>query len=116
MRHRNTVKTFGRPKAAREAMLKQLATSVVLYDGVKTTLTKAKAVKPIVEKAITRGKVDSIHTRRELMKVLQTQGAVNKVLEVYGPKYKDRNGGYTRITKLGTRQGDGAPMAKISFV
>ena len=97
-------------------MLKNLATSVVLHETVKTTVTKAKVVRPIVEKLITLGKENTIHTRRELMKTLKTEGAVNKVLEVLGPRYKTRPGGYTRITKLGSRQGDGADMAEISFV
>ena len=116
MRHRNAVKTLGRKKAPREAMLKNLATSVILHETVKTTATKAKVVRPIVEHCVTIGRENTIHARRELMKVLMTEGAVNKVLEVLGPKYATRPGGYTRVTKLGARQGDGAPMVEISFV
>ncbi|HJN85114.1 MAG TPA: 50S ribosomal protein L17 [Patescibacteria group bacterium] len=116
MRHRNAVKTLGRKKAPREAMLRNLATSIILHETVKTTATKAKVVRPIVERAITTGKENTIHARRELMKTLMTEGAVNKVLEVLGPKYATRPGGYLRITKLGARQGDGAPMVEISFV
>lgn len=116
MRHRNTTKTLGRKKASREAMLRNLATSIILHESVKTTKAKAKVVKPIVERAITRGKENTIHNRRELMKLLMTEGAVNKVLEVLGPRYATRPGGYTRLTKLGSRQGDGADMVEISFV
>jgi len=116
MRHRNAVKTLGRKKASREAMLRNLATSIILHEKVKTTATKAKVIRPIVEKCITIGKDPSIHHRRELIKILMTEGAVNKVLEVLGPKYATRPGGYTRITKLGNRQGDGAPIVEISFV
>ncbi len=116
MRHRNTVKTLGRKKAPREALMKQLATSLVLHGGIKTTRAKAKAVQPIVEKLITLGAKNTIHARRLLMKKLQTEGAVRKVLEVYGPKYASRPGGYTRITLMGNRQGDGAEMVEISFV
>lgn len=116
MRHRVKGKIFGRTKAPREAMMHQLATSLVLYGKIRTTMTKAKAVRPLVERLVTKGRDNSIATRRELMKVLQTQGAVNKVLEVLGPQYAKRSGGYTRIVRTGTRQGDGAPMADISFV
>lgn len=97
-------------------MLRNLATSIILHESVKTTKAKAKVVKPIVERAITRGKENTIHNRRELMKLLMTEGAVNKVLEVLGPRYATRPGGYTRLTKLGSRQGDGADMVEISFV
>ena len=116
MRHRNKTKTLGRKSASREAMLRNLATSVILYERVKTTAAKAKVVRPIVEKCVTLGKENTIHHRRQLMKILMTEGAVNKVLEVFGPRYKDRNGGYTRATKLGIRQGDAAEMVEISFV
>lgn len=97
-------------------MMHQLATSLVLYGKIQTTVTKAKAVRPLVERLVRKGADNSIATRRDLMKVLQTQGAVNKVLEVLGPRYAQRDGGYTRIIRKGTRQGDNAPMAEISFV
>lgn len=116
MRHRKTTKTLGRPKASKEAMLRNLATSLILHESVKTTLTKAKVVRPMVERCVTRGKKNTIGNRRELMKVLMTEGAVEKVLEVIAPRYATRPGGYTRITKLGARQGDGADVVEISFV
>ncbi|PIR47958.1 50S ribosomal protein L17 [Candidatus Uhrbacteria bacterium CG10_big_fil_rev_8_21_14_0_10_50_16] len=116
MRHRNTTKTLGRKKASREAMLRNLATSIVLHETVRTTSAKASVVRPIVEKAVTRGKESTLHARRELMKLFMTEGAVNKVLEIIGPRYATRPGGYTRITKIGSRLGDGAEMVEISFV
>lgn len=116
MRHRKTTKTLGRPKASREALLRNLATSIILHETVTTTLAKGKIVRPIVERCITRGRSTSVATRRELMKVLTTEGAVRKVLEVLSPRYATRTGGYTRATKLGPRQGDGASMVEISLV
>ncbi|MBU0531784.1 50S ribosomal protein L17 [Patescibacteria group bacterium] len=116
MRHRNTTKTLGRKKAPREAMLKNLAQSVILYEKVKTTETKAKVVRSIVEKMITTAKAGDLTARRQLMKDLSTEGAVKKALEVLGPRYKERAGGYTRIVKIGTRQGDGAPVVQLELV
>lgn len=116
MRHRNSKTIFGRLKAPREAMLRNLAASVVLYEKVTTTETKAKVIRPIVERLITRGTKPTLANKRELMKYLYSENAVNKILEVLGPRYKNRNGGYTRITKLMPRTGDGAEMAVIEFV
>ena len=116
MRHRRTGKTLDRKSAPRRALLRNLATSVVLYEHINTTLTKAKAVRPLVERLITKGRTKSLATRRELMKVLMVETAVNKVLEELGPRYATRPGGYTRIIKLGTRKGDGAETAQIQLV
>ena len=116
MRHRKTTKILDRKKAPREAMLRNLATSVILHEKVKTTSAKAKAVKPLVEKAITTGKEPTLTARRKLLKFFYTEHPVNKILEVLGPKYLERPGGYTRIVKLGTRQGDGAQMVQIELV
>lgn len=116
MRHRRTGKTLDRKAGPRRALLRNLATSVLIYEHVNTTLAKAKAVRPMVEKIITRGRVKSLTNRRELMKVLMTESAVDKVLEELGPRYATRPGGYTRIIKLGTRKGDGAEMAQIQLV
>jgi large subunit ribosomal protein L17 len=93
-----------------------LATSVILYEHCNTTLAKAKAVRPLVERLITKGKVKSLNSRRQLNAVLMSENAVNKVLEELGPRYASRSGGYTRIIKLGTRQGDGAEVAQIQLV
>ncbi len=116
MRHRKTGKILGRVKGPREALLRGLATSVVLYERVRTTKAKAHAVQPLVERLITTGKESSVATRRRLAEQLYTEGAVKKVLEVLGPRYQARAGGYTRITKIGRRQGDAAEMVMLELV
>ncbi len=116
MRHRKKGKILGREKAPREALLRNLATSVVLYEKVRTTETKAKVIRPIVERLITRGKEPTLSNRRYLHSFFYTEQPVKKILEVLGPRYKDRKGGYTRITRLGRRQGDAAECVQIEFV
>ena len=116
MRHRIKKTILGRKAAPRKAMLSQLAASVILYEKVKTTEAKAKAVKPFVERLITKSKAGDLTARRALIKDLQEKLAVQKLLEVTGPKYKDRKGGYTRIVKLGVRRGDAAKMVQIELV
>ena len=116
MRHQRTKKTLGRNYKQRKSLFKNLATSLVLYEKIKTSEAKAGILKPKLEKMITRSKTSSLHNRRELAKFLTTKGAVDKMLEVIGPKYKSRKGGYLRIIKLGERKGDGAKMAIIEFV
>ena len=116
MRHKNKVKTLDREKAARELMLRNLASSVLIYEKVKTTEAKAKVVKPIVERLITMAKKNDLTTRRQLLAVLLQKSAVKKSLEVLGQRYKERQGGYTRIIRLGNRQGDGAMMVQIELV
>ena len=116
MRHRKKGKTLDRKKAPREAMFRNLAASLIIYEKVKTTEAKAKAIRPIVEKLITTGKENSLAARRKLLRYLYTENAVKKVLEVLGPKYKERKGGYTRIVKIGPRKGDGARIAQIELI
>ena len=116
MRHRKKGKILGRKKAPREAMLKNLAASIILYEKVKTTEAKAKAVRPIVERLITVGKTNTLTSRRRLLSQLPVTNATKKLLEELGPKYKERPGGYTRIIKVGARQGDGAKMVQIELV
>ncbi len=116
MRHRKKGKTLDRKAAPRRALLKNLATSLVLYEHIKTTKAKAKAVKSYVERLITAGKPKTLHARRELLKKLTTPSAVEKVLTELSPRYKERAGGYTRIIKLGYRAGDAAEMVQIEFV
>ncbi len=116
MRHRNAGKVLDRKKGPREALLRNLATSVVLFEKVKTTKAKAKAVKPLVEKMITVGKSGSLVARRKLTAFFYGDSAVRKIIEELGPRYKDRRGGYTRITNLGRRQGDGAELVQIELV
>ncbi|MBI4276455.1 50S ribosomal protein L17 [Candidatus Uhrbacteria bacterium] len=116
MRHRKNVPTLDRKKAAREALLRNLAQSIVLYEKVQTTRAKAHAVQPLVERMVTWGKENSLAARRHVGQYMYHQNAVRKVLEVLAPRYKARHGGYTRITRLGQRQGDGAEMVQIEFV
>lgn len=116
MRHRNKGKILDRKKAPRKALLRNLATSVILYEKIKTTTTKAKAVKPLVEKMVTIAKKNDLTARRRLLEVLYNKKAVAKALEVLGPRYQTRKGGYTRITKIGIRKGDGAEVSQIEFV
>jgi len=105
-----------RKKGPREALLRSLATSVILYEKVQTTKAKAKAVRPLVERLITAGKTGTVTARRRVARVVYGDNATKKVLEELSPRYKDRKGGYLRITPLGHRQGDGAEMVQIEFV
>ncbi|MAF24758.1 50S ribosomal protein L17 [bacterium] len=116
MRHRKSGKTFGRKAAPRKALLRNLATSIIIHEKVKTTAAKAKAVKPVVEKLITISKKNDLNSRRKLQAVLFHDKAIAKSLEVIGPRYQKRSGGYTRITRLGQRQGDGAEVVQIELV
>ncbi len=116
MRHANKKKILDRKKAPRKALLRGLATSLVLYEKIKTTQAKAKVLRPFIEKLITKGKSNNLQARRALKRVLYQDNAVKKVLEVISPRYKERQGGYTRIIKLGARTGDAAKMAIIEFV
>ena len=116
MRHKNKNKILGRKKEPRELMLRNLASSIILYEKVKTTQAKAKAVRPLLEHLITVSKAGDLSARRSLIKVLLQKNAVKKTLEVLGERYRERPGGYTRITKLGTRAGDGAEMVQIELV
>ena len=116
MRHRKKGKTFGRTKKPREMMLKNLASSVLIYEKVKTTEAKAKAVRSLVERAITVAKKGDLTSRRVLIKKLPQKLAVKKAMEVLGKRYEKKNSGYTRIVKLSPRQGDGAKMVQIELV
>ena len=116
MRHSNKNKILDREKQPRELMLRNLASSILIYEKVKTTQAKAKAVKPLVERMITSAKKGDLNARRGLIKVLLQKNAIKKSMEVLGDRYKERSGGYTRIVKLGARQGDGAQMVQIELV
>jgi large subunit ribosomal protein L17 len=116
MRHLNKQKILGREKAPREMMLRNLASSILIYEKVKTTKTKAKVIRSLVEKAITLAKKGDLASHRELLAILPQKMAVKKAMEVLGKRYKDQKGGYTRIIKLTPRQGDAAEMAQIELV
>lgn len=116
MRHGVKGKKLDRKKAPREMMLKNLASSVIIYEKVKTTEAKAKTVKPLLEKIISASIKGGLSGRRELIKMLPQKMAVKKAMEVLSDRYKTRNGGYSRITKLGKRLGDNAEIVQIELV
>jgi len=115
MRHGNANKKLGRERNQRRSLMKSLARSLVLKEKIKTTETKAKFIRPYVEKLITYGKENTLSASRLIIPKIGTEGA-KKIIGVLGPRYKDRKGGYTRITKLPRRPGDGAKTAIIEFI
>lgn len=116
MRHRKKGKILDRRKGKRSALLRGLATNLILYEKINTTKAKAKATQPIVERLITRGKKSDLASKRYVSARLYTAGASKKVFEVLGKRYKERAGGYTRIIKIKQRAGDGAEIVRIEFV
>jgi large subunit ribosomal protein L17 len=116
MRHRNGGFKLGRNTSHRRALLRNLTTSVLLEDRVETTVAKAKAVRPHVEKMITLGKKGDLHSRRQALSFLQTDKAVTRLFETVSPRYGDRQGGYLRIVRTGFQQGDGAEKAFIELL
>ena len=116
MRHRVAGFKHKRPVDSRNALLRNLATSVIEKERVITTVPKAKAVRPLVEKMITLAKKDTLHTRRQAAAVLRTPDSVKKLFDKLGTRFGQRAGGYTRIVRLGPRKGDGAEQAMIELV
>jgi large subunit ribosomal protein L17 len=116
MRHGVDGYKLKRPVDSRNALLRNLTTSVILQERVITTVPKAKAVKPLVEKMITLAKRDTLHTRRQAASFLTTPASVKKLFDSLGTRFGQRNGGYTRIVRLGPRKGDGAEQAMIELV
>lgn len=116
MRHRVDGYKLGRDISARRALLRNLVTSVVENERVITTVTKAKAARPIVEHMITLAKQDTLHARRQAASYLQTQDSVKKLFDKIGARFGQRTGGYTRIVKVGPRKGDGAELAMLELV
>jgi large subunit ribosomal protein L17 len=116
MRHRNAGFKLGRNTSHRRALLRNLVTSVLVEDRVETTITKAKAVRPHVEKMITLGKKGDLHSRRQALAFLQTDTAVTRLFETVAPRYGDRQGGYLRIVRTGFQKGDGAEKAFIELL
>lgn len=116
MRHRNKNKIFDRKKQPREMMLRNLASSIIIYEKVKTTEAKARVVRKLVEKSISIASQNNLSSRRKLIELLPQKMAIKKLIEVLGPRFKERHGGYTRIIKLGKRQGDGAKIVQIELI
>jgi len=116
MRHQKKTLKLGLTAAHRKALLANQVCSLIEHQRIKTTLAKAKAVRPLAEKMVTLGKKGSLHARRTALAVLRQKGAVKKLFEDIAPRSADRNGGYTRIVKLGARKSDSAPVAFIEWV
>jgi large subunit ribosomal protein L17 len=116
MRHRKAGVKLKRDISARRALLRGLVTNVIEEERITTTVPKAKAARPLVEKMITLAKEDNLHTRRQAAAFLVKPEAVVKLFEKLGPRFNQREGGYTRIVRLGWRKGDGAETAKLELV
>ncbi|MCH7491987.1 50S ribosomal protein L17 [Patescibacteria group bacterium] len=116
MKHRKKDKKLGRDKSSRRSLTKNLVKSFFLYEQLKTTEAKAKFIKPVIERLITLGKNNNLHTRRLLIKKTDSRSTTNLILNKISPKYKGRQGGYTRITKINNRQGDGAVVVVLTLV
>jgi large subunit ribosomal protein L17 len=116
MRHRKAGFKLGRNTSHRRAMLRNLVTSILLEDRVETTITKAKAARPHVEKMITLGKRGDLHSRRQALSYLMTDESVSRLFETVAPRYGDRQGGYLRIVRTGFQKGDGAEKAFIELL
>ena len=116
MRHQKKTIKLGRTAEHRKAMLANQVCSLIEHQRIKTTLAKAKAVRPLAEKMVTLGKRGSIHARRTALATLRHKNAIKKLFEDIAPRSTERNGGYTRIVKLGQRKSDSAPMAFIEWV
>ena len=116
MRHRKGGYKLQRDPSARRALLRGLTTSVILHERIRTTVTKAKAVRPQVERVITLAKRDTLHARRQAASYLFEPRAVRKLFDSIGPRFADRAGGYTRIVRLGPRKGDGAETAILELL
>lgn len=107
---------FGRTKAHRKAMFKNMLVSLFKYERIETTVEKAKDLRSYAEKLITRAKVDSVHNRRIARKWIEDREVLTKLFKEIGPRFKDRNGGYTRVVKTTYRKGDSAQMAVIELI
>ena len=116
MRHGNSNRKLNRTHEHRKAMFANMVCSLIEHEQIQTTLPKAKELKKIVDKYVTLGKKGSLHSRRQAISRLKQNSAVIKLFETLAPRYKDRNGGYTRVLKAGFRYGDAAPLAVIEFV
>lgn len=116
MRHRVRRGKLNRDSAHRKAMFANMAAALIKHEQIETTLPKAKALRPVVEKLITLGKRGGLHARRRAISRIGDVAMVDKLFATLGPRYSSRNGGYTRIVRAGYRYGDAAPMAFIEFI
>ena len=116
MYHGHKKRRFGRTAEHRKAMFSNMCANLIHHEQIVTTLPKAKDLRPVVEKLVTLGKRGDLHARRMAMAEIRQAAVVKKLFDVIGPRYKERNGGYTRVLKAGFRYGDNAPLAVIEFV
>ena len=116
MRHRRTVDKIGMVRSHRKSVLANLAAGLIMKERVDTTLTRAKASQRFSERLITLARRGDLHARRIAFSRMRDKAAVTKLFDELGPRFKDRNGGYTRVIKLGPRRGDGAEMARLMLV
>ena len=116
MRHRVAGRSLSRPTGHRKAMLRTMVTDLLRHESIRTTDAKAREVRRMAEKVITLGKKGTLHDRRQALAVLTDENTVRKLFDDLGPRYESRPGGYTRMTKLGQRKGDAAPMAILELM
>ncbi|MBL1242692.1 MAG: 50S ribosomal protein L17 [OCS116 cluster bacterium] len=116
MRHRNKGRKLNRTASHRKALFANMAAALIKHEQITTTLPKAKELRAIVDRLITLGKKGDLHARRHAIAKMRDKEQAKKLFDVLGPRYKDRNGGYTRVLKAGFRYGDNAPMAVIELV
>lgn len=116
MRHKMAGRKLNRTSSHRKAMFANMAAALIKHEQIKTTVPKAKELRPIAEKLITLGKKGTISNRRQAMSIIRDEDMVKKLFDALAERYKTRSGGYTRVLKAGMRYGDAAPMAIIEFV
>ena len=116
MKHNISYRKLNRTSSHRKALLMNLSNALLKHEQITTTLPKAKELRPFVEKLISLGKRGDLHARRKASSILQDNNNIKKVFDIFSQRYKERNGGYTRIVKLGNRYGDNAPTAVIELI
>ena len=116
MRHGNQGRKLNRTASHRKALWGNMTAALIKHEQIKTTLPKAKSLRPVVEKLVTLSRRGDLHARRQALSQLRDEDQVRKLFDVIGPRYAGRPGGYTRVLKAGFRHGDNAPMAFIEFV
>src|ERR1700761_2534835 len=116
MRHRNQGRKLGKTSSHRTAMFANMAAALIKHEQIKTTLPKAKELRPVVEKLVTLSRRNNLHARRQALSAVRDETQVKKLFEVIGPRYAKRPGGYTRVLKAGFRPGANAAMAFIEFI
>ena len=116
LRHKISGRQFGRASGPRKAMFRIMVTDLLRHGQIKTTVAKAKAIRPLTEKMVTLGKGGTLHDRRQAAAFITDKSGVKAVFDDIAPRFQERNGGYTRITRLGVRPGDAAEMALIELI